>query len=801
MADVRNLSAQELERQNQLLKERDQIEQRIEERNKRIAVAGQEEIKRLKKRNEEDKTHAKNLNEELKTLKEVEDKAKDYTDLWEEAAEKQEDFWKTSNDFASAFAKMTPEVKKYLTDSNTGGNQFAAITARILSLKKQEINAEGDELEAIQERRKALEGIRSTQIDAAEALATEKENVFGITDSQKRRHEFQASILGMNEEDRKLSEQIFQSNENLLKQQERLVELQKQQDQLVGALPEGLQSALTVVKDLIKGIAAGLGPIVILGAVLAAALSEFTAIEEAAGKFREDTGLTKSNTKEIAEQAKTIRADFAALGVTAEDYYDTIKAVTEEFGDTARFSNATVASIVVLNKNFSVAQKDAAAVNMVFQSMAGLSAETAQNVSMQLADLANMAGVAPKQVFADIAESAEEANQYFRGDINALYKAAIEARRLGTNLKGVLKTAEGLLDFETGIEKELVAATFVSGQFNLSRARALAYAGKEADAHQEILRQLQRSGDFRDKDMFTQKALADATNMTVGEITKQLTIQDRLNSATAEQKKLVSEAMDKGLDITALNEDQLASKVKELEKQEEIVDKVKQLENSFQSVVAQVGGALMPILEALAPVLQAVLAPITWAAEGIKMVVDGLKQGSIAAYVLVGVLAKLYIKSIASAIAAIFTGFGAMGPFGVALAGLAVAGLLSKINQAKQVGDMAIDAGNSGGKARITTAEGGIFEPSGNDQIAVGPGVLNRLESQNRMANAGGVQTGGLSANNGVTLLINEVKKLREDMGSGKIKANAFLDGMKITSGITNVSENSTRNNFSYGQR
>jgi hypothetical protein len=45
------------------------------------------------------------------------------------------------------------------------------------------------------------------------------------------------------------------------------------------------------------------------------------------------------------------------------------------------------------------------------------------------------------------------------------------------------------------------------------------------------------------------------------------------------------------------------------------------------------------------------------------------------------------------------------------------------------------------------------------------------------------------------------VKKLREDMGSGKIKANAFLDGIKITSGISNVSENSTRNNFSYGQR
>ena len=36
MADVRNLSAQELERQNQLLKERDELLQRLEERNKSI---------------------------------------------------------------------------------------------------------------------------------------------------------------------------------------------------------------------------------------------------------------------------------------------------------------------------------------------------------------------------------------------------------------------------------------------------------------------------------------------------------------------------------------------------------------------------------------------------------------------------------------------------------------------------------------------------------------------------------------------------------------------------------------------
>ena len=293
--------------------------------------------------------------------------------------------------------------------------------------------------------------------------------------------------------------------------------------------------------------------------------------------------------------------------------------------------------------------------------------------------------------------------------------------------------------------------------------------------------------------MFTKKALADAANMTVEEITKQLTIQNRLNDATDEQKKLLSDAMDKGLDVTKMNDAQLASKVKELEAQKEIVDQVKDLENQFQSVVAQLGGALMPILEALTPIISFALKPITWAAEGIKLLVDGLKEGKLSAIALVTVLAAMSIKSIIAAIGTIFTAFGAMGPFGIALAGLAVAGFMSQVNKAKQVGDIRMESANEGGKTTISTAEGGIFEPSANDQIAVGPGVLDRLNSKGRVSKGSDLGGGGLGANSGVSALINEMKQLRQDLNSGKIKANTYLDGIKLNtpSGIPAFNANS----------
>jgi hypothetical protein len=110
MADVRNLSPEELEKQNKLLIERDEIMQRLEERNKRIAVAGADEIKRLERRNQKDKEHLENIGNQLDSIEEITDKVEDYVDFWKKAAEKQQDYLDLQDDFGTSFAKLTPQV-------------------------------------------------------------------------------------------------------------------------------------------------------------------------------------------------------------------------------------------------------------------------------------------------------------------------------------------------------------------------------------------------------------------------------------------------------------------------------------------------------------------------------------------------------------------------------------------------------------------------------------------------------------------------------------------------------------------
>ncbi len=803
MADVRNLSSEELENQKNLLKEQELIQARIEERNKRMAIAGQEEIKRLKKRNEQDKENLKSLEDKTDVFDDIEDAAKDYVKFWEKAGERQEEYLDMVEGFQTSFAKLGNDVKKVLTSSTKNSSAFAGITAKILELKKAEVNATDEERKSLHSRRTVLEQIRQTQIDSAEGLASEAQDLFGMSEATRRRMEFETSIVGLTEEDKKIAEQVFAVNEKLTKQQERIVELKNQYRGIIASLPEGIQNIVNGIGDLAKGIINGLGPIVILGGLLAAAVHEFASMQSAARKFREETGLTKNQTEELNKQAQSVYKNFAKLGVTADDFYEAVKALKTEFGDTVKFSQAVVASVTVLNKNFSVAEKDAAAVNLAFQSIGGLSAETAQNLAQQVAYLSDQVGIAPAKVFEDINEASEDTYKYFRGDVTLLARQAIQDRRLGTNLKSVLKTTEGLLNFEEGIEKELVASSMLAGQFNLSKARALAFDGKSAEAQAEILRQVQRYRKFADMDPITKQAVADATNMTVEELGKQLLMQEKLTHMSDAQKKLVETAMDKGLDITHLNESQLAAKVKELETQEQIADKITQLENSFKGIIAALSSGFVPLIEAVTP-LVTTLANMFGAVFGTLNKIPGLFPAIIGGLTAMYLLSKkTAIMKTKEAIASIFAGNAKWGAIGVIAAGVAIGGLMGYLGRAEKVGDMAIQSSSSGGATTISTAEGGIFQPSGNDEIAVGPDILGQLESANRAGTIGPIAAAGgnTAMGNTMKVLVSEMKQLRKDMNSGKIRTTAYLDGNRVSSGIATSVDESSRNVFSYGQR
>ena len=712
-------------------------------------------------------------------------------------------------------------ANKILNKTTDGYAAVAGISAEIIKRKEQELALDGDALRQSQEGTAAMESITAEVLRKAEELANIKH---AQSENDKEIEKFQRSIAGLTGQAKIDSEAQLAVMKNLNQQLERTNALHEANHDLLHHMPGFIGDALDMAKKMVAQVAALGAPLVIMYALLGAALHSFVALDAAAQDFRKETGLLNSQTKDLVNNAHHIEMNFRDAGVELKDVFDTAKALKEEFSDTVNVSEEVLASLAVMGKNFGVSAGNAAKVQSILESVGGLSSETAANVGNQVANMAKLAGVAPDKVFKDIAENAEAASTFFKGDINALAKNAIQAQRMGTSLKQQVSLAEKLLDFENGIEQEMVAATFVGGEFNLSRARALAMEGKLQDANEETLKQIQRSGDFRQKDYFTQQQLAKAAGMSVEEINKQLMMQEKLNGLTEEEKKLATDAIDKGLDITNMTKEQLAEETKKIAAQNEQQGQLARMQNAFMGIVATVGGTLSPLLEGLAGLLNLVLMPINAAVEGLSHMVGFLKENLDVALVLATTFGVMYtilnatmllkkanlaldvvkeafekrglafsIKSLFPLIAKMamsaFSALGGIPVVGPVLGAAAAAGafMLGKSYMSK-VGDVMSPAD---GKTRISTKEGGLFELSKNDDLMAGPGLAG--------AAGGGGGGGNLSVLAApLAAVVNEIKALRADMVSGKIAV--YMDSAKVTSNVNTQVEKTTRNSYNMGQ-
>jgi hypothetical protein len=701
-----------------------------------------------------------------------------------------------------SFARLSGDVKKNLGSLNSQSNIYVNVQRQIIQEEETRAGLSEAEVEASDARAGFLRDISGDLLQQAKATAKAEQDAKGINEFEQRRIELQQNSLGLSAAQLALAKDLVDQEEALFQKEQRINSIKESQKEMFDALPQGVQNAVGFAQKLgtaIKTAGAAAVGFMLLATVVAATLASFTKLDEAAGEFAKETGLTNTQMQGIRSDANEIVGEFGDLGIEAKNVFDTVAALKSEFSDVADFSKETTAALTVLNANFGVSAETAAKVQSQFEAIGGLSSETAANVQLQLAAQAKMAGVAPAKLFEDIAENAEAASTFFKGDLNALKKNAIEARRMGSSLKEQVALAEKLLDFESGIEEELVAATFVGGQFNLSQARGLAMAGKTAEAQEEVLRQIQRSGDFRKQDYFTQQQLAKAAGMSVEEINKQLNAQEKLNSLTTEQKKAAQDAIDKGLDITNINADQLAQETEKFSKQQEQQQQLEQLNNAFAGIASTVGSVLTPLLSALIPIMKLILFPVQLIADGFKFLGENLEIAIPLAAGLAIAFGPAIIASISYAIGQIMGTF-ALIPFGLGLPlGIAaVAGLFSMVSKAKAVGDVMSPAD---GKTQISTKEGELLELSPNDDLVAAPGAANALanasgaKGDSAVASTPQINLSALSAP--LNAMINEIKALRADMASGKIAV--YMDTAKVTSNISSNVDQATRNSYNLG--
>ena len=795
MATNKALTPQEQQELNDLLQEESRIRERIAAQNVKAATAGADERKRLEKRIEKEKESLKLQAERISKLKKI-----------QEANEYEEKTYKS-------IASLSKTAKAEINGRLGIAGSIESISVSLVKLKEKEVKSEGKASEMAGKRRETLEALVAKTLD----LAKEADSHHSHSESSAHKMEkFQKSISHLTKQQKADAMQLYLVNDKLEKKIERQKELHKQMHDVMHHLPGPISEAVNFTKSMVANLGKGVFFTGLLAAGLMAGVHAFMEMDAASAKYKENTGFTSNMTKKIDDTVHNTGKAYRGLGVTMEKAYEVQNQLANSQSDMFHFAQGTTDALSLMEATMGISAVDSAAVQSSFEQIGGLSEASAANTQMMAAKLAEGVGVSPAEMFKDMSKSAGVLSKHMKGNVQLFIQSAVKAKMLGTSLEDAGKHAEKLLDFEAGIEDELVAATFVGGQFNLSRARALAYEGDILGAQEATLDALEQSGDFTKKDYHTKMALAKAAGMEVEEIEKQLGVRDKLGKMSGNTLKNAQALIKSGVDISEMDDDTLKKKAEQFATQQKITSQMDEFKNAIAGSVEQIGGRMLPAFQALMPVLIAIANIFGLIGDGIKLmqenqaafIIGTILIGTLTAAVAIAKYKQLALeKKIRNAqaeqlgVGLANASTGIMGslakvPFGlgIPIALGAIAGLAALIYSFTSKGDDVFSpGGGSGYGSRTLMGPEGAIQLNNKDSVIAGTDLFSN-PSTGKSQSTSVASPVASSNNNMINALINEFRGVRADMAGGKI--GVYMDNDKVTANVATTMERSTRNNF-----
>ena len=245
--------------------------------------------------------------------------------------------------------------------------------------------------------------------------------------------------------------------------------------------------------------------------------------------------------QQFAGQLDAIGKTFGSINVLGDDFQDTLMdstvtatrlggSVEDVAGITANLASnfgigldaaaGLSSKIIDTSKAVGLSSDEAANLFGVLMQTSNLSAVQAERLGEGAFQLARANQVNPAQVLRDIAGSSETIALFTKGGADNIAEAAVQARKFGVSLDTSAKIAEGLLDFENSIAKEMEASVLIGRQLNLQKAREAALNNDIAGAMEEVVRQVGSEAEFNALNVLERKALADVIGVSVADMSK-----------------------------------------------------------------------------------------------------------------------------------------------------------------------------------------------------------------------------------------------------------------------------------------
>ena len=374
------------------------------------------------------------------------------------------------------------------------------------------------------------------------------------------------------------------------------------------------------------------GPMLLIGSILlliGMAVKRFMDLEAKSLEFRQELGLAADSTKDIESAAADVNRELAGFGVTLDHAYEAANALTRELGSTMLVTKEQIKMVSMMNAGLGISAENAVGVYEVFKNLSGGSSEVAKNLSLTTVALSTAAGVPLDQVMGDIAGASETVYAMSRGTGVELAVAAIEARRLGTNIESISSAMEQQLDFESSITNEMKMASMLGQHISMDAMRQAAFAGDQVRYMEEQQKVMAQIGDLSEMNMYQRKSIAAAMGMEVGELMKMQTQTKALaalENGTAEQRKALAEYQKQRNAALEGETKSLAEQGMEILKQQQAENVRTRMAAAFNELVTELGSVLLPVVESAMNILVPIVSTLVKGFAKLLKVVEFLMQ-------------------------------------------------------------------------------------------------------------------------------------------------------------------------------
>lgn len=217
-----------------------------------------------------------------------------------------------------------------------------------------------------------------------------------------------------------------------------------------------------------------------------------------------------------------------ALSFVFKDAVGMASALAGELGGVEEATFGTQLKANLLAHNLNLSSSEAANLMGSFARLNGGSADMAADMMATTKEFAKQQGVIPAKVAGMLANNTEAFALFGKEGGKNMIEAAAAAAKMGVEMSSLTGMADGLLDIENSLNKELELGAMLGKNINFDKARQLAFEGDLVGAQKEMLKQVGGRAAIENMNYYQLKETAAAMGVSVGELQKMAQNSDKV---------------------------------------------------------------------------------------------------------------------------------------------------------------------------------------------------------------------------------------------------------------------------------